>query len=296
MKPLRLEWVRSFVAAAEEVTYEAAALRLGVAQPTVWKHVRSISQALEIELFHPGSTELTAQGTELLRPLRLLLDNESQARALAADIRSGARGVVRVACYSAHVRMCLAEAAGQYKRKHPLTRIQFAPTDSSELARYKPVERLLAREVDLAVGPRQQFLDGFRLYDTRLIVVVGDNHEWRTRAEVSIEELRDRDLLVAPRAHESRETVERLARNEGFDLHTVCESADWGTLVALARNGLGVAIVHSDALTGNEGDEPYPRLVQRDGAELAREAWLQWRRNETLPAAVNEFIGLFTRD
>ncbi len=293
-QPLRLEWLRSFAAVADSATYEAAADRLGSAQPTVWKHVRSLSRALGIELFHPGTARLTAEGAELVPQVRAVLRQENETRKLAEDLKAGVHGTVRVACYPAHVRYCLAEAAGRFKRKYPNARIELAPTDSGELLRFAPVDRLLAGEVDLAVGPRREDLDGFRLYRTRLVVVVPDAHAWRHREFVTGADLDGVDLLLSPAGHYSRDVVTSVCRESGFEPRVITESSDWDTLLALCRHGIGVAVVHSDALDVPPTAVDHPALIDGTGDAIEREAWLQWRRNEVLPPATNNFVSMFT--
>ena len=291
----KLEWLRSFVATAENSTYEAAAVEIGVAQPTVWKHVKDLSTSLDLELFFPKSTRLTGAGEELLLVARDVVERDRQFTDAANALRLGLAGVIRVACYPAHVRHFLGSVAGGFKVQFPQAGLKLVSIESAAGATEPALVKLREAEVDLAIGPRRDEFHGEKLYETRLVVAVNDNDPLRKRRSIDARPLRDRDLLVSPPGHSSRLAVDRLCRDAGFEPRIVTESASWTALLSLGENGLGIPIVHDDTLDTGKPRTKCPFLVDSEGRPVVREAWIQWRKNEKLQPIVQNFVDFAIR-
>ena len=90
---LELQHLRSFVAVAEERHFGRAALRLGLSQPHVSRHVRALEEALGVALLTRTSrrTDLTDAGRRALEDGRdaLAAVERLRARAVAAPGRVG---------------------------------------------------------------------------------------------------------------------------------------------------------------------------------------------------------------
>lgn len=296
MTSVRMDWLRSFATVAEASSYEAAARRLGLAQPTVWKHVHSLSHELGVELFSSGSVQLTATGTQLVVLARRMLELQEDFLRSSEDLRNGVTGVVRVACYPAHVKHFLAEVSGRYKHKYPGSRIELAPVDQSGSAGRALLEQLAQGEVDLAVGPKRVEFNGQKIYEARLVVVLPDDHPYRFSPEHGVELLRNEPLLLSPKGYFSRSEVERACLAAGFEPRIEAESASWMALLALGHHRVGVPVVPDDTLDeSSTARAPYPALTDEIGRQITKETWLQWRKNEQLQPAVSNFIS-FVRE
>ncbi|GMA59999.1 hypothetical protein GCM10025859_04390 [Alicyclobacillus fastidiosus] len=68
MISMELEWIRTFLVAAEEGNYHRAAKRLHIAQPTVSLHIRKLEQAFGVTLFEKSgrTVELGTSGRRAL--------------------------------------------------------------------------------------------------------------------------------------------------------------------------------------------------------------------------------------
>jgi DNA-binding transcriptional LysR family regulator len=292
---LRIERIRSFVAVAESPSYEAAAEILGVTQPTVWKRVDELRKELGFDLFHANSVRLTRSGSELLPMAKRLIKDEEELARLAHDLDQGVTGAVTIACYPAHVNRFIAEVSSQFKSKFPETRIFFPPHKEEGTAGRELVEQLLNHEVDLAVGQRRagdppvkrEGLDGRKIYEVRLVVVLPDDHPDRVRATVTAQALRGESLVLPPAGYFTRIQVDRVFREGGFEPKIGAENGSWMALLAMGRSGVGIPIVPDDALNP---DESYPALVDAEGGQIIKELWLLWRLNEPMNPTVKNFI------
>src|SRR5438105_4835552 len=102
---MELRQLRYFAEVARAGTYAAASQRPHVAQPGVWKQVRSLERELGVVLFERVGrrVRLTSGGTLLLAQAEAALAGVSRVDGLAADLRAGVTGTVTVGCVSAHV-------------------------------------------------------------------------------------------------------------------------------------------------------------------------------------------------
>jgi DNA-binding transcriptional LysR family regulator len=296
MASIKIERLRAFVTVAASNSYEDAADKLGLPQPTVWRQVAQLSKELGLELFQPGTVQLTPSGAEMLNIARQMIKDEEELMRLARDLDDGVRGTVKIACYPAHVNRFIADISAQFKRKYPATRIELAPYSQDGTAGQELIDKLRSRDVDLAVGQRRpgepafdrEGLDGRLAYEVRLVVVLPDDHPDRHRTSLSAESLRGTPLVLPPAGYFTRIQVDRVFRAAGFSPEVAAESGAWMALLAMGRTRVGVPIVPDDAL-GPE--ERYPALVDAAGEELIKELWLLWRRDTSNPT-VRNFIQL----
>ncbi|QLE70483.1 LysR family transcriptional regulator [Streptomyces rectiverticillatus] len=95
---MELRQLRYFVTVAEELHFGRAAERLVIGQPAVSQQIRRLERELKIELFDrtPRIVRLTAAGQAFLPAARAVLAAEDSARAVAAELTGGGRGVFRL--------------------------------------------------------------------------------------------------------------------------------------------------------------------------------------------------------
>jgi DNA-binding transcriptional LysR family regulator len=139
------ELYRSFLGVLREGSLSGAARALGVAQPTVGRHIKALEEALGLVLFTRSQTGLLA--TEAAQALRLHAQAmESTAAALertAASYGDGVRGVVRITASEVVGVEVLPGALALLRRHHPDLRV--------ELVLSNAIHDLLQREADIAV-------------------------------------------------------------------------------------------------------------------------------------------------
>nr|WP_255496998.1 MULTISPECIES: LysR family transcriptional regulator [unclassified Mycolicibacterium] len=281
--------MRSFATVAASESYEAAAVALNKAQPTVWKQVSSLSEELGLSLFEKGTVIPTTQGRELLGATHKVLVAYHDFVTEADRLRNGVIGEVRVACYPAQVNYFLAEAAGKFKAKFPDARVVLAEFTQAGTKGLEHLDKLEEGTVDLAVGPKRDNLGGIKIYESRIVVVLPENHPRRNADVIGPDELQDEPLLVAPRGYHSREEIDRAFEKAGLRPKIETESSSWMALLALGTHGVGVPIVPDDTLQQTSA-QAYPAFRSAEGNPLVREWWLQWRRREELQGAGDRFI------
>ena len=159
------EMYRSFLAVLNEGSLSGAARALGVAQPTVGRHVASLEKSLNLALFTRSQTGLMP--TEAALALRSYAESmNSTAAALervAASQGSGVRGTVRMTASDVIGVEVLPPIIASLRDEHPELVVELVLTDR--------MQDLLRREADIAVRmarPRQELLVARRIGEIEL--------------------------------------------------------------------------------------------------------------------------------
>lgn len=154
------ELYRSFLGVLKEGSLSGAARALGVAQPTIGRHIAALEKSLGLALFTRSPTGLLP--TESALALKTHAESmESTAAALertAASQGAGVRGVVRITASDVIGVEVLPPVVARLRHEHPDLKIELVLTNR--------VQDLLRREADIAVRmthPKQETLIARRI-------------------------------------------------------------------------------------------------------------------------------------
>ncbi|MCW2636036.1 MAG: putative HTH-type transcriptional regulator YnfL [Blastococcus sp.] len=284
---MELRQLQYLVAVARVGSFLGAASALGVPQPSLWRSVRALEAELGVALFERSGrgVQVTGAGHQLLPRAEQLLDRAGAISLLAAELAHGRAGVVTVACAHPHVPRFLAPLIGSFWSTHP--GVHIAVHESSGLP---AIDQVLDGDVDLVTGLPQADprLAGHQLGDVRLAVVTSDDHPWRGRNLIPTAELRGQPVLIGHASSLTRRLLEPALREGGFALDITMESGNAATLVALARAGLGVAVVADDNLAVDDSTS-WPALVD-EHSPMSSPLWIYWSRERALAPVVQSFV------
>jgi DNA-binding transcriptional LysR family regulator len=268
-----LDQLRFFVATATNGGFTAAANAEGVAQPQVFRRVKALERELGIQLFERvgRNVQLAPRGERLLKAAQGVLDARDDLLREAGLVRSGASDHVRIACYPIHIPKFLGPWMRTFRSTHPeiafdLSRVR----DDRARDGLAVLEDLWAGTVDFAISTSpQKGLDGIELYESRVVVVLPDDHPMREATHVGLESLDGLPLLVTPEGHYSRQQVEyclaRLPPGPGRP-YISAATANVVALLALGASGAGVPIVADLHIPDAEPEtRRYPGLKGPDG-------------------------------
>jgi DNA-binding transcriptional LysR family regulator len=160
------ELYRSFLGVLREGSLSAAARALGIAQPTVGRHIAELEEALGLPLFTRSQTGLLPTEAALaLRSHAEAMDSTAASFRRAAESHGdGVRGTVRVSASEVMGAEVLPPILATLRQRHSQLTIELVLTNR--------VQDLLRREADIAVRmtqPKQGVLVARRVAD----VVIG---------------------------------------------------------------------------------------------------------------------------
>ena len=289
---MELRQLRYLRAAAETGTFTAAAEREHVAQPALWKQVRDLERELGVTMFERTGrrVRLTEHGRLVVGAAAQVLESADRLRGLAEDLRRGRTGQVVIACSPPHINRVLADAVRAYGVSHPGVHValrEYPGAGAPPVPEPPFLGELRAGLADLAIaGGPAPGLESLLLYRVAAVILVADDHPWRRRAVVKVEELRDVPLTVTPDGFTSRRLLERACRAAGFDPLVERVAGSPFSIVAMATRGAGIAIVADDVAP--PAAPPWPRLEARN-VVMGEDVHLHWRP-VAQPEAVTAFI------
>jgi DNA-binding transcriptional LysR family regulator len=269
-----------FLAVAEEGQFTRAAERVSVAQPAVSAQIRRLEAELGEPLFHrtQRAVRLTAAGEALLPHARAALAAADRGRATIASLRGMLLGRLEVGV-AGPVDHRFAEALGDFHRAHPAVEIALTQQQNEPLL--EAVER---GEIDVAIVGigAQPVPPGIRtriVATEPLVLAVRNDDPLSSRETVTLAQLRERAMVTLVRGSGLRTVLENACREAGFAPRIVAETSELPSLVELAAEGIGVAVIPHSAAEGTG-----VTVLKLTRPSLRRRTALAWNETATSPA------------
>lgn len=236
--PSQTDWslLQSFLAVAETGSLSGAARRLGRSQPTLGRHIRTLEENLEADLFerHARGLKLTEAGSDLL-PLAQRMRETMHAMALTVAGQSRQmQGTVRITASVFASHHVLPPILARIREAEPAIQLDLLPSDTTE--------NLLFRQADIAVRmyrPTQLDIVARHVGDLTLGVFAARRYLERAGYPQSPEELLRHDLI----GYDSNDQILRTMQQMGWpvtrkDFAVRCDNQ--ATYWELVRAGCGI--------------------------------------------------------
>jgi DNA-binding transcriptional LysR family regulator len=279
-----------FVAVAEEQQFTRAAIRLSVAQPAVSYQIRRLEAELGEPLFHRDqrAARLTAAGQELLSHARVAIAAVERGQAAVASLHGLLHGTLTVGLVRAPLDRRIFRTLGDFHRAHPAVEIVLTEQHNQEL-----LQALAHGDADAAVigitgEPLPPHVRTRVIATEPLVLAVRPHDPLARRAGVTIDTLRDRPLITLTPGSGLRTVLENACRDAGFTPRIAAETSELSSLVELAAEGLGVALLPQSAVAGHE---PRVAVLELTRPRLARRTAIAWN-DATISPAGRGFLGL----
>jgi DNA-binding transcriptional LysR family regulator len=232
------ELYRSFLGVLNQGSLSGAARELGVAQPTIGRHVAALEKSLGLALFTRSQTGLlpTQAGQSLRTYAESLQSTVAALERAAANQGSGVSGSVRITASDIIGVEVLPPIIARLRDKYPELTVELALTDR--------VQDLVRRESDIAVRmmrPRQELLVARRAGQIVLGLHAHQDYLSRRGTPKSIADLANHALIGFDETTAFiREAGKSFSewRREAFSLRTDNNLAQ----LALIRSGAGIGV------------------------------------------------------
>jgi len=235
---------------------------------------------------------LSSQGEQLAVEAERLLAHTERFTFFAQAVSQGHRGSVRLGCFNPTLKFFMAGALGDLARNPSFGYQITLSADLSYRRNYasKQLVDQLTSTLDYVIVPvsDQADLDTefCALYEFDMVMVTEATHPLRERQAVTPAEVAESlpasaGLLLSPTEFLSRTLVDRAFQAAGVQMHVMMESPDNETRYELAREGLGIALMTTDALPSpKNGTTKWPALHMA-GRPLQGQYVLTWRAGRT---------------
>jgi DNA-binding transcriptional LysR family regulator len=252
---MKIQQLACFVAVVDEGSFTRAARTIGISQPSLSQHIRSLEDELNGAVLErlPRGVALTPAGRTLLPEAR------AAVRAVERG-RLGARAVLALESGELEIATVLSMAVGLLPRYIRLWHERY-PGVAIRLHEFRH-RRLLEEAVgqgvaDFAIGPLP--LGAWegplaRVAWEEFVVVVPRSDPLSGRTRVRLEELADRNWVLYHQDHGLAGILEEICRRAGFSPRGTVRTSQAEGAARLASAGLGPALVPLNiVLPGIEG-------------------------------------------
>ena len=258
MSGLDARQLRYFSAIAEEGSLSAAALKIGIAQPSLSQHIKQLEERLGVRLLSrsPRGVALTEAGTIMLDHARNILAAMERAEEDVRQAGSEPRGQVTFGLPSS-VSMVLSVPLAETVRLE-LPRIRFCVTEA--MSGYI-LEWLEDGSIDLAILYQDQSVRHMEarqiLSETLQFFAASDAWPLDTPpgTPVTLAEVAKQDLVLPSPTHGLRAMIERYAKAAGISLNIWLEMDALTQIKELVARGSAGTILAPASVQARGDDE-----------------------------------------
>jgi DNA-binding transcriptional LysR family regulator len=258
-KQNRFQQLRGFCYAAASGSISKAARRMGLSQPSVSQQIRSLESELSTTLLvrRGQKMELTHDGALLLEMARPLieelenLDTEFRQRRSEVD-----HGHIEVAAGLSTILYFLPRYVEAFRMAHPGIEVRLQNVTGIE-----GLERLRSSMVDFAVGPLGSppaDIDFFPVVSYDAVVITCLGHPLVYKDRLTLEDISRYPLILPPRNLSTWSMVDQTFKDSGLSYEVAMEVGGWEVIKKYVELGLGISIIISIGITGQEKLEVIP--------------------------------------
>ena len=288
LRDLDIRHLVALDAVATEGTFARAAERLGYTQSAVSQQIASLERIVGDRVFDrpggPRPVELTPIGAHLLEHGRLLLAQLDVIGDELDRFRNGDVGRLRVGTFQSISATILPLLVGPMRERYPNLEITAVECDRDD----ELIDRLSIGELDVSftVGAVDAtFESQFLLTDPFVLIARPDQFP---SGPVSISDV-SKEPLIGQHENSCQLINEAGLRSVGLDPQYVFRTNDNGTVAAMVRAGMGVAVM---PMLCTEPEDARIALHPLVPGIPDREISITWRAGRTLAPATQHFIDL----
>ncbi|SMC05895.1 DNA-binding transcriptional regulator, LysR family [Sulfobacillus thermosulfidooxidans DSM 9293] len=245
---INLHQLRVFRTVARHMSFSRAAEDMILSQPAVSMHIKHLEETIGMPLFEKVGRQiyLTDAGTQLLEYSQRVFNALQETREAMSALQGGNAGRLRVAADTTAGAYVVPEYLGIFRQKFPRVDISLDVTN-----RRTVIERLLAREIDLAVigqFPREEELEATPFLINELVVIAWPEHKLAHRQKIPLNALAKESFLMREEGSGTRATTEQFFGESGIRVRIGMELASNSAIKQAVAHGLGIAVVPRRAI------------------------------------------------
>ncbi|MFO0947660.1 MAG: LysR family transcriptional regulator [Planctomycetota bacterium] len=249
----RLQQLRGFCYAAQAESISKAAERVFLSQPSVSLQIQALERELKCTLFERRGPRilLTPDGKALYDLALPLIEAIDSLQETFAVRRTGVEsGQVNIAAGESTILYILPQFVREFAAAHPRVELKLHNVTGRD-----GLAMVRADDCDFAVGsfmdvPEDIDYQPIFSYDPMLIVPKG--HPLADRRRITMEDVSRYPLILPPRHLSTWRVVDLVFEQHNLSYEVKMEAGGWEVIKKYVAMGLGVSIVTSICLTGQE--------------------------------------------
>jgi DNA-binding transcriptional LysR family regulator len=282
-----LKKLKTFVTVAEQGTVSRAAETLHITQPALSRQLRDLQAEFGVALFSQVGRRLrlTVEGAALLPECRSLLGHAESLVEHGRSLTAGDHGVLRVGATAHFIAKIFPGLIHKFAAKFP--NVQLQTVEGGGLEHLESLRRGdLHAAISTLEGTENEFT-AFPLPASKLLVAYHPDPAIKLGQRVEVQHLADLPLLVLTPTFAIRKTFDAACRLARMTPRISVESTAPETLLALAREGHGLAIVPTTAQIDARKLRIAPLTFR--GSPLSMPIGVLWNSQHRPPRYASEF-------
>jgi DNA-binding transcriptional LysR family regulator len=243
---VNINQLRTLKELAQCKSFSLAAEKLFLTQPAVSFQINSLEEHFGARLVDRSGrrTELTQEGRLVLHFAHEALAGLARTEYQINELTQKVRGQLLVGASTIPGEYILPYFIGAFRKKYPEVKI------SLEIGGSEQIRRLVIDQcVDLgvvgAVGKRPQLVRK-KLLEEDLILIVPQNHRWRSDTTITVADLIEEDFILREQGSGTRQVFAARLKKHGLDLnslHVVMELGSTEAILTAVEADLGISVI-----------------------------------------------------
>lgn len=288
-KQNRLKQLRAFCYTAQAQSMSKAAEQMFLSQPSISLLIQALESDINGRLFERRGPkiQLTTEGKMLFElALPLVEGFENLTEAFHDRCNNQVSGHLNIAAGESTTLYLLPAIINRFTGQYPQVQVKLHNVPGRE-----GLALVQKGDVDFAVGPMLEVPSDIwykPMISYEPVLITPLDHPLAAKNKVSLEDLRPYSLIMPPQSMSTRNIIDVVFQQHNIDFTVQMEAGGWEVIKKYVEMGLGISIVTSICLTGNE---KLTRIPLTDYFP-ARSYGLVLRRGKFISPAARKFIEL----
>lgn len=243
-----IKQLQALLAIADHGSFSAAAKSLLTVQSNVSAHIQRLEAELGVTLVDRHDGSLTDEGEMVAQRARRVIHEIEDIDADIHSLGDSPSGEARIGAIGTTGRWLMPLLLPEVSARHPNVH-----TTVFEGATNNLVLRINTGDIDAAIVHLPLSTSDYditELFAEELVLITHTKHPLSKHNSISLKELAEHPILLAPRGTPLRRIVDRAAANEGVAMNALAEIDGVRLMTSLAFEGYGAAIVPASAIPG----------------------------------------------
>ncbi len=242
--------LEAFVAVVSIGSMTGAAKALGKSQPVVTRLIQDLEKEVGFVVLHRNGPRIapTEQGVALFSQAELFLSGLRTISERARTIGSAIPRPIEIASIPSLASSVLPLALSSLPPDMLPGHIHLQSTSAENV-----VQAVVARSADIGIASLPLDNPGIEVHwvgEVPCVAVVADGDPLATAGVVAAEDLRDRRLIMSANPYRLRMRIDQALEHHAITPKLIIDSNATYVSLALARTGVGIALVESATLAG----------------------------------------------
>jgi DNA-binding transcriptional LysR family regulator len=285
---LELRQLEHFMALCEEMQFTKTAEKLRIGQPTLSYQMKALEDELGVRLFDRLGKKIaiTEAGKILLEHCKKIFANLESAKEQIEELQNVKRGKLVIGVLSGDLNHIASTVLLEFHSIYPDVQIQIFSLDDV-------VEKVIQNEINLALTlmpGKDERLTNISLYEEEFFLAVPKDHVWSDRNAIDFKEIQRIPLILNPKGHCFRQSLDAACSAEGIQIQPIIESTDSKSILNLVKKGIGATIISSTLFSlENEG---VLKAIKIKNPAIIREVTIVHHKQKYIGTAAKGFIEL----